>query len=181
MMPSVTIELTPESRAKLDSLQRMTLRVMQAIRKAHDAVNERTVKHIALRRMSADKFQPPLAPYRGILRTKSNFLRDTLRENKAVVEGTQVISSIGSNVKYAGVHEFGFSGTQHVEAHRSTIFRRLSATGKPLKRKRMTGYTIVRSHDRQMRIPARQPIYRGIMDCVQDYTDTISKAIVDAI
>ena len=73
-------------------------------------------------------------------------LRDTGRlmasvtSNAGVARETHTATShvleIGTNVKYANAHQFGFSGTVNVRAH--------SRKGKP-----------VRAHSRRMNIPAR--------------------------
>ena len=65
---------------------------------------------------------------------------------------------IGTNVKYAGVHQFGFSGSVSVRSHtrkvksRDVFWRDIFTRKKKLIAK---GIGFVRSHTRRMNIPAR--------------------------
>jgi len=48
-------------------------------------------------------------------------LRSSVRATTPVVNGTRIECSIGTNVSYAGVHEFGFNGTVSVRAHQRRL------------------------------------------------------------
>lgn len=51
------------------------------------------------------------------LGVRTGRLRRSVRPSKARVVAGGVVSSIGSNVKYMGVHEFGFDGEVEVRPH----------------------------------------------------------------
>lgn len=86
-------------------------------------------------------------------------LRQSLTYSKtADVNGAAIRTHIGTNVKYAAAHEFGFTGDVKVKAGRMKITqvfgRKLSA---PLTANR-------RAFTRKMRVPERAPIRTGIKD-----------------
>jgi phage gpG-like protein len=159
-------QLTPEAQRVVDQLREMPERMGREIARVMDRENEITVGHISERYLSR---RGPRS-----LGVRTNRLRSSLRRSKARISGALgVVSSIGTNVEYMGVHEFGFSGTVSVKSHtrrQSHVFGR--ALAQPI-------VSTVKAHDRQVDIPERAPIRRGIRDRMDDYVRSISNAITD--
>jgi phage gpG-like protein len=120
------------------------------------------------------------------LGVRTGQLRRTLRWTKAEISGNSVETTIGSNVRYAAAHEFGFEGTVPVKAHTRT--RHFSAKGKRLtkagalaqarKGQAVTGFVSqVRAHSRKASIPERAPIRTGI----EDHRDLMRQEIAGAV
>jgi phage gpG-like protein len=107
-----------------------------------DEQNQITIGHIARNRMKGNN-NVPFPVEEHILGVRTARLRGSLPAGlgKARVFERAVESSIGSNVVYAAVHEFGST---------------------------------------KRNIPARQPIYYGVMDKAEDYGHAISEAIVNS-
>lgn len=102
------------------------------------------------------------------LGVRTNRLRGSLRWTRATIDGDAVIATIGSNVKYAAAHEFGFDGTVQVKAHVRRYARAggqvttLRAAAKSKRKDITTGTGTVKAHARRMRIPERRPVRTGI-------------------
>jgi phage gpG-like protein len=121
----------------------------------------------------------------------TNRLRGSMRASKTeILADGSVRSTIGSNVVYAGIHEFGFSGDVTVRSHSRRVFEHLSQktravmdlkTGKITKEKikpKQTGVVMVRSHTRHMQMPERAFIRSTIEARTQKYSAAISGAVV---
>jgi phage gpG-like protein len=79
----------------------------------HDA-NQLAVAHISMRKLSS-KGPTTLA-------VQSDRLRSSVRSTEPQIVGTSVLSSLGSNVKYAGVHEYG-TGPYTIRARNGKALR----------------------------------------------------------
>ena len=138
-------------------------RVTDLMRRGMDEENLNTVSYIIETKLTAagPKF----------LNVQSGRLRRSIRASAATVSGNAVRSIIGSNVRYAAIHEFGFNGQENVRAHERRVFRHLNLrTGGRLKRRVDTGGRIqVRGFARRMNMPARASIRTGIAECAQNY------------
>ena len=166
-------------------------RVGVAIAKALDLENQLTVGYIDARKLSQ----------RGAmtLGVVTNRLRSSMRATPAIVTGNSVESSIGSNVKYAGVHEFGIDKDVTVRGYTREIsgkkgrgiavqdFQPIfdSRTGKISRYKKagkrnVSGEVQVRSFQRHMKLPARAYIRTSLEERAPDYKRSISEAIVTA-
>jgi phage gpG-like protein len=177
------IPISSNAEEVLRQLQAFPLRMLEGMARAMDKENELTVGHIQANYLSG--------PRPTKLGVRSNRLRSSIRPSKAVIEGNQVQSTIGTNVKYAGVHEYGFLDFVTVRAHQRNVFRshetggvvimdartgRLSKSAK----KRISllqGRATVRSHLRFMRMPARPFLEPGVNDRYLNYGQAISHAI----
>lgn len=160
----IKITLSPEAQAVAHRMTGPTL--LEAVRGALDYENELSIGHIQATKLS--KRGP------NTLGVITNRLRGTITKAKAKIENGRVMSAIGSNVVYAGVHEFGMQARVTISEHtrRMTHF-----FGKPLlETKRVT----VRSHSRMMKMPERAYIRKGVAERVQAYSQTISQRIIDA-
>jgi phage gpG-like protein len=172
--PVITLSLTTAAQRVL---RRMTdpMTVLRPVAAALDRQNELSIGYIVRNKLSR----------RGptTLGVRTGLLRRSLRRSKATIHGRGVRSAIGTNVAYAGVHEFGFDGNVTVRAHtrriRSRDVQRRSGNDKR-GGLAASGVAFIRSHSRHMSIPARAPIQTGIRERIADYSKAISKAIVEA-
>lgn len=199
MSNSIQIQLAPAAVALLRTSGTWPVRVLEALRKSTDLQNELTVGHIQAARLSG---KGPFPVDEGRLGVVTNRLRSSLRPAKAVVNGTQIESSLGSNVRYAGAHEFGFDGAVTVRAHTRTNPRAdlVSFRGQQGRRDAFGGALLtpagktrkgvvpvasavvsVRQHTAQRHVPARAPIRHGIEDRAADYGQAYSAAIIAAL
>jgi len=170
-MYTITIQLSPSADQILRSLDSMTPRIMDAIRRAHDYQNELTASHITLHRMTGNA-EKPYPPEEGRLRNKTGWLRRSVRRTDAVISGTSVVSAIGSNMSYAGIHEFGGTTRAHVIRPKNKRWLKFEWHGNTVYRRSV-------NHPGS-NIPARAPIRRGIEDRIPNYSEAISRAIVEA-
>jgi phage gpG-like protein len=138
-----------------------------AVAAAMDLQNQLTIGYTVKNKLTAAN-----PPY---LNVRTGRLRGSLRASRAIVRGKRITSDIGTNVAYAGVHEYGFKGTVQVKAFERQIppgrFGRNSAGG---------GTERVRAHSRRVKFKARHMIHDGVEDTLQDYADKISAAIEEA-
>ena len=188
MPAAVQIDLPPATRTLLEQSQSWPRALSRNLVRALDLQNELTVGQIVAERATG---KGPFPVEEGRLGVRTGRYRRSVRPSKAVVTGTAIESAIGSNVKYAGVHEFGFSGTVQVREHRKRhamvdliqvgdrVLPRWQAVGERGRQKKIaSGIVRVRAHSVQMNIPARAPIRRGIADRLPHYRDALSTAIV---
>jgi phage gpG-like protein len=106
------IRFNPSPEQALQQLRQFPQRTLNAVATAMDRENELTVAFIIERKLSHPKGGPP-APDDG-LRVGDSRLRNSIRHTKARVLVSSVESSIGSNVEYAGIHEFGGQTRPHI-------------------------------------------------------------------
>lgn len=176
----MNVQVTHNAEQVLGHCQRFPEKMMRAIAAVHDQQNQLTVGHIQQSYLSGQS-----------LHVVTNRLRGSIRASKAVISGTTVTSVIGTNVKYAGVHEFGFSGTVQVKEHqrRFASFEGKSVSLKDAKKisrsKKLSanlssGVATVHAHSRKMLIPARPYLQPGVEDRLPVYASEISAGIVNA-
>jgi phage gpG-like protein len=190
MSDEIKIELTPEAQQVLASMKTLPERLPRAVAAALDLENVLTVSHIKEAYLAFPRSGPttPIG-----LRKLSGRLHQSARASKAVVSGSRVESSIGDNVKYAAIHEFG--GTiqhparagkvrlatdrqgrlvrQSEHPHLAVFARR--SRGKLVKE---VGYR-AKAYDVEM--PARGMFQRGIKDRLTDYGRSISAAVIEGL
>lgn len=192
MSTEIRIEIPAEAAAKITALGELPKELLETVRATIDVQNESIVAHIQARRLTAPGATRPLPPSHGILRHVTGRVKKSLRRNDAQIRGETVEGTIGTNVRYAGVHEFGFEGDVQVKAHRAKnaatdvllvsggrrIFRwELEGSGAKRAKQVASGTVQVRAHSRRMKIPARAPIARGI----EDKAEKTGKALGEAV
>ena len=105
MSETTKIELAPEAERLLRDMAAMPAELPARIARAMDDQNKLTVAHIMQAYLSFPKGSPPVDIG---CRVQSNRLRGGVWASAATTTGgSQVTSSIGDNVKYAAIHEFG--------------------------------------------------------------------------
>jgi hypothetical protein len=191
VIPPLVITLPPEAAALIGRAQAWPRALTRGLIVALNRENEITVGHIARTRATG---AGPFPVSEGKLGVVTNRYRSSLRRSAAVVVGSSIIGAIGSNVAYAGAHEFGSERTVSVPEHTRRIFQTFTTragavfnpkTGKITKAKARTvefqsGSVRVRAHQMRQHIPARAPIQRGIADRLPAYSPALGAAIMAA-
>jgi hypothetical protein len=149
------------------------VRYARAMAVEMDFQNELTIRVIMQSHLSGPTTDSSLSA-----RT-SRLLKSVTRSN-AVILGTGVISSIGSNVVYAKVHEEGFDGDVRVKSYLRRVksrdqYAKVMVGGKIKRIRTVTGRGVVNGFTRHMHIIARAPFGHGIADRLPDYTAAFEK------
>lgn len=189
----ITVTISP---AAQQFLRNGDASVRAAVLRAVDTQNELTAGAAVEKRMSFARNDPPQPDG---TRVQTGRLRRSLRRSKARWDGDVCVSSIGSNVVYFGVHEFGYAGEQHVASfQRRTPTRFLVAGntktisvksaqrlglftrgGKPRAGHRIVGgdqTVTVRAFARNARFPARMMVQRTFAERLPLYQQAIEGA-----
>ena len=182
------IQFSPRSHALLQRFAQAPAALRQRLAGAMDYENQLTISHIQVRYLSFSK--DFIGPVDG-LRVRTSRLRSSLWAAKARVAGGMLLSSLGTNVVYAGVHEYGFNGPVQVRAftrrNRALDVFRVSrvrefdlGTGrtrtKTTRARIAQGISRVRAHTRHAHYAERAPIRRGIADRLPAYTAALETA-----
>lgn len=178
MADAITIQLTSNAAAVTAALQRFTPAMQSAIGKALDLENQLSIESMSLNKMHGPRPQ--------VLGAVTQDLVRSINATPAAVGDTTVDSAIGTNLVYAGVHEFGFDGNVNVSAFsRRNARRNVYAPRKDgrgnTKRIVAEGASVVRAHSRHMRMPQRSFIRSTISERTDDYSAAVSGAIEQAI
>lgn len=189
MSTEIKITLDPQAERIVSGLQSLPMRVVNYIVAAMNQENLSTVSHIQKERLNG---VGPFPVEEHRLGARSGRLWQSLWASPAepTMNG-QVDSSIGTNVKYAAIHEFG--GRIHKPARlgkvrlrtdrRGVLVRQLGHSNlaifaKDRHKQARTVDTVIPAHDVEM--PERAPIRTGIADCAGNYRRTISQHILMA-
>jgi phage gpG-like protein len=161
-MIKITVKLDPRAQAVIAALGKGNERLDRAVAAAVNDENKLTVAAIMTEKLSR----------RGpaTLGVISNRLRASIRATPAVITAGGVTASIGSNVRYAGVHEFGFEGNVRVRTHARRVTQVFG------RRLRPATVAIVPAHDRRMSVPARAYIRTTLADRFPAYLAAITRA-----
>jgi phage gpG-like protein len=175
----IKVELTPEAQALKERVRTAPPKMLAAIADAFDKENRTTVGQIQQKYLSFGKGGP--VSQIGC-RVQTNRLRGSMRASAAQVQGQTVVSSIGSNVRYAAVQEFGYHGPQNVSPFTRHLKSR-DVSGKIGERraKVASGVSFVKGFTRQMNIGAREFTQRGIAERLPSYQRRVTAAVVAAI
>ncbi len=154
----IGIEISKEAADLARKLGGIGTKAGPAIALAMDIENQLTIRHISQYKLS-QKGENTLAD-------RSNRLRSSVRASMARVTGTEVESTIASNVKYAAVHEYG-CGPYTIRARK----------GKALRWATPGGVRFARTV-RHPGFPARRMFQSGIEERADKYSGAISAAII---
>lgn len=167
MSLQMTIKLREPAARIVKELETFPERMSQRIAGAMDRRNQLVVGYIQKEKLT--RANPPY------LNVRTGRMRGSVRATRAAVSGRVIRSSIGTNVRYAGVHEYGFKGTVQVGAFEREIpANRFGKGGKG------GGTEKVKAHSRRVNFKARHMFQDGIEDNLANYTDDISAAITEA-
>lgn len=201
---SAEISISMDPSAEVIAKQLSTAKALSAIKRGLDRGNELALGEI-LRSRFTGRGPFPVSEHR--LGVRTNRLRSSMRRTRAAITGNEVSASIGSNVHYFGIHEFGFSGSVTVRAHRrrapqadrfemgeSIISRakaaELGAFDKRFKKSAQTkkgalqvssGIAMVKAHQRSVKMPERAPLRTGIVSNSSIWQREILSALTEAL
>ena len=150
----MNIEITgvAEAVARLDPRE-----LLSRVARGMDKANQLTLSYIQRNKLS-QKGATTLA-------VRSNRLRSSARATAAVITGSSVESTMGTNVKYAAVHEYG-CGPYTIRARKGKAMRWGNATGVHFAR------TV-----RHPGFPARRMFGSGIEECADIYNRKIGEEL----
>lgn len=169
-MLSAQITLNPDLTAALKGLKPEVVR--QALARGLDRGSMRLVGKISQDRLTG---KGPFPVPQQRLGVRSGRLRQSVRASQAKIDGEQVKVSIGSAVRYAALHEFGWSGTQPVRAHQRTVTKLFGVKlAEPV-------IQSVRAHQRKVTIPERRPFRAGIESNVPALEAELARAVTQAM
>ena len=144
---NVTVEITPSQglRDLLDRARTMPEQVLQGLGRALSASGPMIVGNAVKYRFTAERGPFPISDHK--LGRRTGRLRQSITNTPPQINPSagEVTMGFGSNVRYFGVHEFGFTGNVQVKAHQRK--------GRP-----------VRGHSRYVKIAARAPMTTELMD-----------------
>ena len=101
-----------------------------------------------------------------VLHTRTGTLRRSI--NRSISQsGDGVVATVGTNVKYAGVHEYGFDGVVTVKDH--------------LRACKNGGTAEVKSHTRHMKLPERSFLRSALREMVPQIKEDIRSAALKAL
>jgi phage gpG-like protein len=188
MSAQIKLQLAPEAERIVRNLQTMPTDMVAAVARAMDQGNQLAVSQIQRFHLTG---KGPFPVEEHKLGRVSGLLRESVSASPAVVQDTKVRSSIGSNVVYAAIHEFG--GRIHHEPREMKLRHRVDASGNLVKQlensnllmfaksshKRVRETTVeAKAYDVTM--PERAPFRAGILETLPTYKQLISAAIVAA-
>lgn len=157
---SVDIQLTSNAAEIARQLRDLPQAMASAIAAAMDKENMATVGYISEQKLSRRGAQT--------LGVVTGRLRGSLRATRSQASSSGVESAIGTNVEYAGAHEFG--SRPHRIAARNAKMLRFSGRGG----------IVFRKFVNHPGTPARAPIGTGISERAENYTRSLSQAIEEA-
>lgn len=189
-MSALVIQLGPDAQQLIEKLKAFPADMAKAIARGMDRANALVTGAMTRNRFTG---KGPFPPDQGKLGVRTNRLRRSLRWSKATIDASgNVTGSIGTNVEYMAAHEFGFSGTVNVASFRrqrsATQFGKavavdtkgLRGNAKKAKIREALGMETVRAHRRQMNVPERAPVRKGIADGQSTYAAEIGAALAKA-
>lgn len=118
-----------------------------------------------------------------VLHVRTGTLRRSInREVKA--QGSKISAVVGTNVEYAGAHEFGFTGAVTVKAHvrrskkqlKAALRTRKDGTTYYTRTGMRSGEVQVSSHTRNMRVPERS----FLRSTLKEFEGKIQSGVADA-
>lgn len=117
-----------------------------------------------------------------VLNVRTGTLRRSI--NQEVTEKPDgIFAIVGTNVEYAAIHEYGFSGNVNVKAHVRHLRKRghTTASGKFVKGK-LTGETaMVSAHTRHMEMPERSFLRSTLREWEPRIKDDLRAAVTQVI
>jgi phage gpG-like protein len=186
MPVKIKIELSESAKKIVAGMPALPEQMVKAIAQGMDQANLETASHIMRERLTG---QGPFPSEEHKLGVRSSRLRGSVLPTKAVIRGSTVDSSIGSNVIYAAIHEFG--GRVHHPARQVKTRLRTDARGNLLRQlghpklaifartsHKRAKEVVTQGKEYDVDMPARAPFQTGIQESMPIYTNRISAAIV---
>jgi phage gpG-like protein len=111
-----------------------------------------------------------------VLHVRSGTLRRSINQ-KLFETKDGVYAQVGTNVKYAGIHEYGFNGVEHVSAHTRRSALQFSV-GRSKRARKSEGTINVRAFDRHMVMPKRSFLVSTLVEDRSEIETSIRAAII---
>ena len=108
-----------------------------------------------------------------VLKTVTGRLRRSINHRMKVSRG-EITGSVGTNVEYAAVHEFGFSGEVNVRAH---LREMRQAWGRPITPRQV----MVQAHSRTANYPERSFLRSALKDMTPEVQKSFENEIYRAM
>ena len=105
-----------------------------------------------------------------VLKNRSTTLQRSINK-KVVANSQEVVGSVGTNVRYAAAHEFGFQGTVNVPAHLRMM---KMAWGRAVKKPRQI---MVGAHSMKMNLPERSFLRSAMAEMAPEIRDGLEAAV----
>lgn len=159
------VEVDPKLRALFSRLE--PSRVMSSVARGLRLGVEIAVGRLTERRLTG---RGPFPVTQNKLGVVTGRLRQSVRQGVSPprIVGETAEVSVGSRVKYARAHEFGFRGNVNVASHTRRAHMR---GGKQVRVSQVTG------HIRRVNIPERAPIRTGLRENLGRITESIRSAV----
>lgn len=109
-----------------------------------------------------------------VLHVRTGTLRRSINQ-RVTVSNDAVMATVGTNLRYAAAHEYGFNGTVTVKGH----IRRAALVG--VDRAGARGEVHVRSHTRHMRLPERSFLRSELRDRADEIRQSLREAALNAV
>lgn len=184
MIPALEIQLSERAVALMRRFEDLH-GLMAALAREIDLQTQLTAAHIVEKRLTgAGPF--PVSDHR--LGVRTNLLRNSVRASSATVSGDTITSGIGTNVKYAGTHEFGL--TIRHKARTGTVRLRTDRKGILIRQKDGKLAVFARNTHKQAKAvqyqgkayeityPERAPFRFGIRDRADAMGNGVSRAAI---
>ncbi len=97
-----------------------------------------------------------------VLKVQTGRLRNSIHNNVLKI-GSKIIGEVSTNVKYAAIHEYGFSGSQTVKAH--------------LRKLKNSKQINVRSFTRNMKMPERSFMRSSLEEMKDEIINSLNSTI----
>jgi phage gpG-like protein len=107
------------------------------------------------------------------LRVRTGTLRSSINFSGVQQTATAITGSVGTKVKYAGVHEFGFAGTVNVRAHLRHVKQ---VFGRPI-----AATQNVRAHSRRVNLPERSFLRAALREMEPQIKAGLEHALQEAL
>lgn len=104
-----------------------------------------------------------------VLRVRTGRLRRSIHPEWDFKQGYSG-ATVGTNVEYAGIHEYGFSGSVLVKSFQREMTK---AFGKPISPTQVT----VRAHTRNINMPERSFLRTTLREMNSEITDSLQLAV----
>jgi phage gpG-like protein len=179
---SLTITLSPKAQALLAAAPQWPTAIKQGIRKALNYELGLAVGYIQRKKLSQ----------RGptTLGVRTNRLRSSVWQQPAAIAGDVIVAAIGSNVRYAGVHEFGGTFTRTSKA--GSVRLKADSSGNVQKRgnlatfakrgaKNVKTVSFAGGKSYSVTVPARAPFRTGLQERSPNISRALSNAVVTAL
>lgn len=186
MSSILKIELSPQAQRLVGALPALPQKLAARIAQVMDQENLVTVSHIQRAHLTG---VGPFPVEEHKLGMRTSRLRTSANASEATVSGDLIISAIGSNVKYAAVHEFG--GRIHHPAREVKVRLRTDARGNLVRQLKNSNLAMFAgAHHKRVKevtsqakaydvdMPERSPFRTGIKERSASYGKAFSAAIV---